>query len=92
LPGFDVRNATAGFRLPRGINGRFDAAMPRDQDAIHQFRDYLAWHLAGFFDDLIQCHRHGLNLAHLAGFDNLEAEEKTTETIVQKIFDELPVP
>jgi hypothetical protein len=30
----------------------------------------------------------------LVGFDNLEAEaeEKTSEIIIQKIFDELPVP
>jgi len=43
---------------------------------------------------LIQCYRHGPNLAYPKGFDNLEAEaeEKTSETVIQKIFDELPVP
>jgi hypothetical protein len=25
-------------------------------------------------------------------FDHAEAEEKTSETVIQKIFDELPVP
>ncbi len=68
--------------------------MPCDQDAVHQFRYNLAWHFTGFLNNLIQRDRHGLNLAHPVYFDNLEAEaeEKTSETVIQKIFDKLPVP
>lgn len=66
--------------------------MPGDQNAIHQFRDHFVRHLPGFLDDLLQSQWHGQNLSHSAGFDNSEAGEQTTETIVQKIFDELPVP
>jgi hypothetical protein len=34
------------------------------------------------------------SLAHEMNFDKsqAEAEEKTSETVIQKIFDELPVP
>ena len=37
---------------------------------------------------------HAASLAHAMNFDKGEAEagEKTSETVIQKIFDELPVP
>jgi len=93
-PRFNFCDAAVGFGFPRSGHRRVHTAVPSDQDAINQFRHDFNRHVPGLFDDLIQCHRHGLNLAHLVEFDNLEAEaeEKTSETVIQKIFDELPVP
>jgi hypothetical protein len=43
---------------------------------------------------LIQRHRHEASFTHEVNFDKCEAEaeEKTSERVIQKIFDELPVP
>ena len=89
----NLRNAAGSFGFPRPCQRRLYAAVPCDHDAIDQFRHDLNWHLAGFVNDLIQCHRHEPNLAHVVRFDNpeAEAEEKTSEMVIQKIFDELPV-
>jgi hypothetical protein len=94
FPRFNFCDAAASFGFPRSRHGRLDAAVPRDHDAVNQFRHDLARHLAGFLDDLIQCYWHGASLAHTMNFDKgeAEAEEKTSETVIQKIFDELPVP
>jgi hypothetical protein len=94
LASFDFSNAAVRFRLPCIRYGGLQPAMPRNKNTIHQFRHHLTGHFPGFLNDLIQCHRHGPNLAHPGCFDNLEAEteEKTSETVIQKIFDELPVP
>jgi hypothetical protein len=62
----------------------------RDHDAVNQFRHDLARHLAGFFDNLIKRYRHGASLAYKMNFDKGEAG--ASETVSQKIFDELPVP
>ncbi len=92
LSGLDIGDAATGFRLPCRINRRFDPAMPCDQNAIHQLCDHHVRHLPGFFNYLFQCERHVTNLAQPEGFDNPQPEKKTPEIIVQKIFDELPVP
>ncbi len=94
LARFNFRNATISFRLPRGSDGCIHAAVPRDHDAVNQFGDHLNRHLAGLFDNLIQRHRHDASLTQPIDFDKgeAEAEEKRSETVIQKIFDELPLP
>jgi hypothetical protein len=92
LTGLDLRDAATGFRLPYGVNRRLNAAMPGDQNAVHQFSYDLVRHLPGFLDDLLQSQWHGRNLAYSAGFDNSEAEEKLTETLVRMILDERRMP
>lgn len=64
------------FRLPRGIKGWVDAAMPGDHDAIHELRDNLAGHFPGFLDDLIQCESHVQKFAQAVRIYNLEAGER----------------
>lgn len=60
--------------------------MPRDQDAVNQFRHDLARHLAGFVDNLIQCHRHAASLAYEKNFDKgaAGAGEETSEPSSRK--------
>ena len=63
------------FGFPRFSNGRLNAAVPGDHDAVNQFRHDLAWHLARFLDNLIQCYWHGASLAHTVNVDKGEAEK-----------------
>ena len=91
---FNVGDAPGRFCLPCGGNGRVHAPVSRDENAINQFRHDLNRHFASFVNDLIQCDRHGVSLARGMNFDKGQAEDedKTSETIIQNIFNELPVP
>jgi len=44
--------------MRRSVSVFHDSAVPRDHDAVNQFRYDLARQLAGFFDNLIKRHRH----------------------------------
>jgi len=44
--------------IRRSVSVFHDSAVPRDHDAVNQFRYDLARQLAGFFDNLIKRHRH----------------------------------
>ena len=94
FPRFNFCDAAVSFGFPRPDHGRLNAAVSRDQDAINQFRHHLNRHFTGFVNDLVQCNRHGASLTRRMNFDKSHAgtEEKTSETIIQKIFNELPVP
>ena len=91
LAGFNFRNAAAGLLLPVGVNGSINAAMSGNQNAILQFRHDFNWHLASLLNYLVQCDWHVANVADCKGFYNLEAEAEnsTSEKVIQKIFDEL---
>ena len=79
LARFDLRDAAVSFGFPRFRHGRLQSAVPRDHDAVNQFRHDLARHLAGFFDNLIQCHWHGASFAHEPNFDKGEAGERVLQ-------------
>ena len=44
--------------IRRSVSVFHDSDVPRDHDAVNQFRYDLARQLAGFFDNLIKRHRH----------------------------------
>lgn len=79
---FQFFNAAPALMFPCGIDRWVDLPVPGDENTIHQFGHNLAWHFSGFFNDLIQRHRHRLNVVHPWDFDNHEAKIRPMEGVV----------
>ena len=63
--GINFRNPPGNLGFPRLSDGRIDATMARQHDAVNQFRNHLSRHFASFLDDLIKRDRHGIILFSL---------------------------
>jgi hypothetical protein len=70
--GFNVSNASACFGFPAFLDSRTEMK-PLGQ-SVHQLHDLLSWQVAGLFNNLIQRHRHGINLPTMQPQLKREAE------------------